>query len=357
LLLTAIQSYATLVEPLPFIQYFREFMPPTIRDVAKHANVGIATVSRVLNDSPSVSDETRNAVLAAIEELDYTPNPIARQLSTGRTLTIGVILPFLTLPSYVERLRGVQHALAETEYNMVLFSVGNPTERDRYLKDLPRNNLVDGILIISLPPDNDQAERLAKAEIPTVLVDAYHPNLCSILTDDVKGGRLATQHLIECGHSRIAFLSESLDTPFHPSTKYRYQGYRQALEENNIPFNPEYQVSSKRGKIKPKKLAKKLLNLAEPPTAIFAGNDTLAIGVLDKAKDMGINVPKELSVIGFDGIRDAKYTNLTTVDQHLYESGVEGVRMLIDALEGSPPKPCSKRLSLEIIGRGTTQKI
>jgi len=329
---------------------------PTIRDVAKRANVGIATVSRVLNNNPSVSDETRNAVLVAIEELDFTPNPIARQLSTGRTSTIGVIIPYLTMPSYVERLRGVQHAMAETEYHMVLFSVGKPSERDSYIKDLPRNNLVDGILVISLPPDDKQAERLANADIPTVLIDAYHQNLCSILTDDVKGGKMATQHLIDLGHKRIAFLSESLETPFHPSTKYRYQGYREALAENDIPFKPEYVVSGKRGRVKAKKLAKQLLTLPEPPTAIFAGNDTLAIGVLNKAKEMKIKVPKALSVVGFDGIRDAKYTNLTTIDQNLFESGVEGVRTLLAALESTPTLPCEKRLSLKLIPRRTTRR-
>jgi len=330
---------------------------PTIRDVAKRANVGIATVSRVLNNSPSVSDETRNAVLAAIEDLDFTPNPIARQLSTGRTSTVGVILPYLTMPSYVERLRGVQHALAETEYHMVLFSVGKPSERDAYIKDLPRNNLVDGILIISLPPDNDQAERLANADIPTVLVDAYHEKLCCILTDDVKGGKMATQHLIDLGHKRIAFLSAPLETPFHPSTKYRYQGYRQALLENDIPFRSEYVISENRGRFKAKKMAKKLLTLPEPPTAIFAGNDTLAIGVLDRAKDLKIKIPKELSVIGFDGIRDAEYTNLTTIDQNLFDSGVEGVQMLLKALEESSSTPCERRLSLDLIRRRTTKRV
>lgn len=332
-------------------------MSPTIRDVAKHANVGIATVSRVLNNNPSVSDETRNAVLAAIEELDYTPNPIARQLSTGRTSTIGVILPHLTTPSYVERLRGVQQAIAETEYRMVLFSVGKPEERDTYFRDLPRNNLVDGILVISLPPDDKQAERFAKADIPTVLVDAYHPQLCSILTDDVKGGKLATTHLIELGHKKIAFLSEPLETPFHPSTKYRYQGYRQALTENNIPFRVDYQISDYQGRFKAKKMAKKLLTMEEPPTAIFAGNDTLAIAVLDRAKELGIKVPKELSVIGFDGIRDAKYTNLTTIDQRLFESGIEGVNTLIEALETIPDAPCEKRLAIKLVTRGTTRKV
>lgn len=332
-------------------------MPPTIRDVAKHANVGIATVSRVLNDNPSVSDETRNAVLAAIEELDYTPNPIARQLSTGRSLTIGVILPHLTTPSYVERLRGVQHALSETEYNMILFSVGNPPERDAYFKKLPRNNLVDGILIISLPPNEAQAKRFVEADIPIILVDAYHPELCSILTDDVKGGKLATQHLIELGHKKIAFLSEPLDTPFHPSSRYRYQGYLNALEANGIPNQSKYLISGKRGRKKAKKMAKKLLTMDDPPTAIFASNDIQAIGALEMAKELGIRVPKDLSIIGFDGIRDAKYMKLSTIDQNLFESGVVGVHTLIEALESSPQKPCENRLSLKLIHRKTTKRI
>ena len=328
---------------------------PTIRDVAKLANVGIATVSRVLNNNPSVSDETRKAVLAAIEALDYTPNPIARQLSTGRTLTVGVILPYLTMPSYVERLRGVQHALAETEYNMILFSVGSPSERDSYFKDLPRNNLVDGILIISLPPNDNQAERFARAEIPTVLIDAYHSQLCCILTDDVKGGKLATQHLISLGHRKISFLSDFLETPFRPSARYRYQGYRKALEENGIPFKPAYHISGKRGRENAKKMANHLLNLDDPPSAIFAGNDIQAIGVLDAARESGVKVPDDLSVVGFDGIRDAEYTNLTTIDQHLYQSGVDGVNILIDALDIRPETPLEKRLSLNLIARGTTQ--
>ena len=328
---------------------------PTIRDVAKLANVGIATVSRVLNNNPSVSDETRKAILAAIETLDYTPNPIARQLSTGRTLTVGVILPYLTMPSYVERLRGVQHALAETEYNMILFSAGSPSERDSYFKDLPRNNLVDGILIISLPPNNNQAERFAHADIPTVLIDAYHSQLCCILTDDVRGGKLATQHLINLGHRKISFLSDFLETPFHPSARYRYQGYRKALKENGIPFNPDYHISGERGRTNATKMAQHLLNLDDPPTAIFAGNDVQAIGVLDAARELGVKVPDDLSVLGFDGIRDAEYTNLTTIDQHLYQSGVEGVNMLIDALDNRPEIPLEKRLSLELVARGTTQ--
>ncbi|MCJ7700573.1 MAG: LacI family transcriptional regulator, partial [Anaerolineales bacterium] len=147
-------------------------MPATIRDVARKANVGIGTVSRVLNDSPAVRDKTRQKVLTAIEALDYTPNPIARRLSTGQTLTIGVILPYLTLPSYIERLRGVQSTLADSKYDLVLFAIENPHQRDAYFQNLSLKSKVDGVLLISLPPDDEQARRFAQSRLPTVLIDA-----------------------------------------------------------------------------------------------------------------------------------------------------------------------------------------
>ncbi len=122
----------------------------TIRDVAKRAGVGVGTVSRVLNDNPSVSDATRRKVLAAIEELDYTPNPIARRLSLGKTLSIAVVVPFFTRPAFVERLRGVEYALADSEYDLILFNVESTARRDAYFRNVPRRERVDGLLIISL---------------------------------------------------------------------------------------------------------------------------------------------------------------------------------------------------------------
>jgi DNA-binding LacI/PurR family transcriptional regulator len=329
-------------------------MPATIRDVAKRANVGIGTVSRVLNNSPSVSDETRQKVLDAIEELDYRPNPIARQLSTGRTLTIGVILPHLTMPSYVERLRGVQRALADTQYDLVLFCVENPLQRDIFFDDLSRMPRVDGMLIISLPPTDRQAERFARSTIPTVLVDAYHPDLCCIVTDDIEGGQKVTEFLIELGHRKIAFLGDYLETPFHPSMRYRYQGYRQTLENAGIPFVDQYLVEGHNDRTTARKLARQLLTLNDPPTAIFAGCDIQAIGVLDTAREMGIQVPDDLSIIGYDGIRDAEYLNLTTVEQHLFDSGIEGVRLLLKALEHSMDSPCREYIPIKLVVRQTT---
>jgi DNA-binding LacI/PurR family transcriptional regulator len=330
-------------------------MPATIRDVAREANVGVGTVSRVLNDSPAVREETRQKVLAAIETLDYTPNPIARRLSTGQTLTIGVILPYLTLPSYIERLRGVQTTLADSEYDLVLFDIEHPSQRDAYFQNLSLKSRVDGVLLISLPPNDEQAERLTRSNIPTVLIDAYHPDLACVYPDDIEGGRIATRHLIELGHRKIAYLSDYLKTPFHPSMRLRYQGYRQALSEAGIPFEPKYQVEGDRGRDHARVMARELLAMADPPTAIFAASDTHAIGIIDVCHDLGVRIPKDLSVIGYDDIRDAAYVDLTTIDQHLVQSGSEGVRMLFELLADPYSDGQRKQiLSVDLVVRGTT---
>ena len=317
-------------------------------------DVGVGTVSRVLNDSPAVSKATRQKVLNVIDELDYIPNPIARQLSIGRTLTIGIILPYLTLPSYIERLRGVQHILADTEYDLIIFSIENPSQKNAYFQDLSRKSRVDGMLIVSLPPNDEEAERFTKSGIPTVLIDSDHPRLCRILADDVEGGRIATRHLIELGHQKIAYLSDYLDTPFHPAMRYRYQGYCEMLEKAGIPFHQKYLVEGEQGRISARKMAKKLLTLEDPPTAIFASSDTHAIGILDAAQEMGINIPDELSVIGYDGIRDSAYNDLTTIDQNLFDSGAKGAQMLLDVLGNLVKGPCKQFVSLNLLRRKST---
>jgi len=330
-------------------------MPATIRDVARKANVGIGTVSRVLNDSPAVREDTRQKVLAAIEDLNFTPNPIARRLSTGQTFTIGVILPYLTMPSYIERLRGVQNILADSNYDLVLFDIENPSQRDAYFNNLSIKSKVDGVLLISLPPNDEQANRFTNSSIPTVLIDAYHPDLCCVYPDDVDGGKIATRHLIELGHQKIAYLSDYLSTPFHPSMMLRYQGYREVLETEKIEFNPKYHVESDRGRVNARIKAKKLLTMDDPPTAIFAASDSQAIGILDATNEIGMNVPEDLSVIGYDDIRDAAYVNLTTINQHLVKSGASGAQMLLDMLaEPDPKTQYNQILSVDLVVRGTT---
>jgi LacI family transcriptional regulator/LacI family repressor for deo operon, udp, cdd, tsx, nupC, and nupG len=327
----------------------------TIRDVAKFARVSIATVSRVLNNSPAVREDTRKRVEEAIEALDYSPNPIARKLSRGRTHTIAVFLPLFTLPSFVERLRGVHQELADNAYDLVLYSIESDRQRDEQLARLSSPSRVDGLLLISLPPDDEQAALLLDSGMPTVLIDANHAKFPHVIVDDEYGGRLATTHLIDLGHERVAFLSDFLDTPFHKSMRLRYEGYRTALADAGIPFDDAYHVCDTHGRHEARMQAQQLLQLEEPPTAIFAASDTQAIGVLDAAQDLGISVPGDLSVIGFDGIRDAEYLNLTTIEQPLYESGTTGAGMLLSLLRETSELPQSEVvLPLSLIRRGTT---
>lgn len=325
----------------------------TIRDVAKKAGVGVGTVSRVLNNNPSVSEETREKVLSVINDLDFTPNPIARQLSTGRTLTIGVILPHLTMPSYVERLRGVQNALAASEYDLVLFSVETPEQRDAYFNNLSRTSRVDGVIIISIPPTDEQANKFSDSRIPTVLVDACHPQLNCVIGDDFKGGLKATHYLIELGHKKIAFLGDYLETPFQPSMRDRFNGYKQALMDEGIPFRNEYHIEVENERSQSCAMAKKLLQLEDPPTAIFGGCDIQAIGILDGASELGVRIPQDLSIIGYDGIRDAEHLGLTTIKQHLFKSGVEGVKMLLGKLSQKSSEPHTKFIPFDLVVRDT----
>ena len=329
--------------------------PVTIRDVAKKANVGVGTVSRVLNDSPAVAEETRKRVIEAIKELDYFPNPIAQQLSSGRTHAIAVTLPFLTFPSFVERLRGIQTALAQSNYQLVLYSAETPDHRDRHFEDLSRQTRSDGILIVSIPLSEMHARRFINSGIPTVLVDNYHPAMNRVYVDDEYGGYIATKHLIDLGHTKIGFISDIIQTDLNfVSMKNRLKGYKKALAEANIPLNHRYQLEDHHGRAEASKMSDSLLNLENPPTAIFAASDTQAIGVLDSARNLNMSVPDDLSVIGYDNIRDAEYLNLTTIAQPLFESGFEGARLLLSILEEPADDIKEIKMSLRLIKRGTT---
>ena len=328
----------------------------TIRDVAKKAGVGVGTVSRVLNRNPAVREATRLKVLSAIEELEFTPSPIARRLSLGKTMTIAVIAPFFVRPSYVERLRGVDTVFAESEYDFILYNVETTARRDRYFRELARSDRVDGLLIMSLTPSDNTVVRFIEAGIPTVLVDASHPHLSRVIIDDLDGGYKATKHLIDLGHRKIGYLSDYMyEDPFNfQPVNDRYQGYRQALSEANIPFCPDYHRQGKLSRREAKKIAKEMLTLPNPPTAIFAYSDTQAFGILRAAEELGISVPDSLSVVGYDDIEIAEYLHLTTIRQQLVQSGIRGAQLLLEEINVQATSPQEIILPTELIQRKTT---
>lgn len=330
----------------------------TIREVARRAGVGLGTVSRVLNDSPSVRGVTRQRVLDAIAELHYTPNPTARKLSIGRTLNIAVIVPFFTRPSFIERLRGIEHVLAGSEYDLIIYNVETSERRDACIREIPRRDRVDGVIILSLSPRDDDIPHLQRADIPIVLVDANHPFLSTfnrVIVDDVCGGRIATQYLIDLGHRKIGFISDTLETPFNfTSSKFRLEGYQQALQSAGIPFRADYHAQGNHGRHEAFLMAIQMLSIIDRPTAIFAASDTQALGVLQAARELGLRVPEDLSLMGYDDIEIAEYLGLTTMRQLLYKSGQRGMELLLSIMDQPAISPVCEVLPGELIVRSTT---
>jgi LacI family transcriptional regulator len=324
----------------------------TIARVAQEAGVGVGTVSRVINGSASVSEATRRRVLDVVAELGYEPNATARALSTGRTRSVGVIAPFFTRPSVIERLRGVAPMLAAAGYQLVLFDVERPEQRARVFRSVIGR--VDGLLSISLAPPPADQRRLEAAGIPLVLVDQAHDALPCVTVDDVEGGRLATTHLLGLGHRRIAFAGDTVDGVHGPAaSSRRCVGYQRALGDADLPVHSELVKLRPHGR-EAAAIAADLLALESPPTAVFAASDLQALAMVEALEALGARVPDDLSVVGFDDVELARYAGLTTVAQPLEASGTRGAEILLSALEGEEVLRAREHLPLELVVRGTT---
>jgi LacI family transcriptional regulator len=333
---------------------------PTIYDVARTAGVGVGTVSRVLNNSTRVSPETQEKVLSAIRELGFRRSKVARQLSTGiQHRNIGVLLPFITHPSFVERLRGVQLALQDqaNDFNLVLYNVTEPGRFHEQLLAIVEQAAVDGLLIATLNVSDEQRALVVEAGIPFVtLSDACTGELNCISPDNIRGGYMATQHLLELGHRRVAYVGDEFPNIYgFPTSELRYSGYLSALEEYGVPFRSEYVCLGPHGEATAHRLTENLLVLPEPPTAIFAMSDIQAVGCILATREAGLRVPEDISVIGFDDVQLSRYIGLTTIRQHLEQSGYLGMQLLLNMLT-TPDNVVPRQLPpLELVLRGTTQ--
>ena len=322
----------------------------TIRDVAREAGVGVGTVSRVLSGHPSVAPATRARVQSAMQELNYHPNAVARALSRRRTDTLEIIMPLFTREFYVEVLRGIEEALAATDYALVIRTVERPQDRTRAFGQLAR---ADGIVIVSLTPPSSFLKQLASAKTPAVLIDAVHPKLSSIDVDHEEAARCAVTHFIETGHRRIGLIDRAND-PFGPASESgRQRGYRQALTEAGLPDDPElqliagYTVEGGRGG------AKQLLERPDPPTAILAGTEVRAIGAIDAARARGLSVPGDLAVIGYNDIDIARHIDLASVRVPMRAMGKRATELLLETIEQPEAEPQLIRFPAELVIRGS----
>ena len=327
---------------------------PTIYEVAELSGVSISTVSRVLNTPYMVNSDTRTRVFQAIDKLAFVPKADARARALRYTGRIGVITPFFTAPSFVQRLRGIAGALSKEHYELVVYTVESLDQLKNYLSSLPITGNLDGLIIMSLPVVEEDARRLLQHNLSTVLIEYPQPMLSSVEIDDVAGGHLAAEYLVSKGHRRIAFLGDT-DLPeysIHP-VSLRLMGFRQALQEAGILLPEEFIRLAPYTQERTRQTASELIRAPEPPTAIFAATDFQALGVIKAARQLGVRVPEQLAVIGFDDLDMAEYLDLTTVCQHLDESGHLAIELLLSRM-ADPSRPAQHiHIPLTIVERAT----
>jgi LacI family transcriptional regulator len=329
----------------------RKTRKATLRDVARLAKVSTVTVSNVMNQRHNVSLETRARVMSAVAKTGYTTNIVAKGLAGGRTNTLGVLIPDLATQYMGEIVWGVSQEARQANMEM-LISTAFDTDRERNQLHFLQG-ITDGLILI-LPHTDDDELQLSKNGKPIVMVDHRGSTikLPAIDVDNYAGGRMATEHLLGLRHERIGFISG-----LYEASSARLRGYKEALVNAGIPFDESLVVAG--NFLQPGGFAatNQLLNLAKPPTAIFAANDLTAFGALEAIKECGLRVPHDISVIGFDDISMASqvFPPLTTVRQPLAEMGRAAVRMTIAKLRGVEPPSQRITLTTELVVRGTTR--
>jgi LacI family transcriptional regulator len=329
----------------------------TIREIADLAGVSIATVSRVMNGRDDVSDETRDAVRRVINEHGYTANRNARGLSAGRTGLVGFLVPLVFPAYFAEILAGAAEALYEQEMRMVLSPTQHEHAREVSLLDrLMHGGATDGALIVLPREPSEELERALEAGYPFVVVDPLMPlndRIPSVLAAHTSGADQAMRHLLSLGHRRIGAIT---GPPGWVATEDRRRGYRSALAAAGIPFDPELEVEADFEITDGQQAAGVLLDLRNPPTAIFAFNDNIAVGAMQTAHELGLRIPEDLSIVGFDDVAHASIVtpSLTTVRQPLAEMGRTAVSLLVRLLERQSVETLSIQLATRLVVRGST---
>jgi len=305
----------------------------TIKDVAQHAKVSITTVSHVINGTRFVSENSRLRVQQAIEALNYVPSALARSLKSSRTHTVGMMIPNSSNPYFAEIIRGIEDTCFEAGFNVILCnSDDDPHKQGTYVRVLSEKQ-IDGLIVLSSGSDLELLDTLRSASMPQVVVDREIDDLAADLVEvnHEAGGYLATRHLLELGHSRIACIAGP--QALSPS-RQRVEGYQRALNEAGIGVDNRLLRTGDFTSEGGHRAMHALLALPERPSAVFASNDLMAIGAICAAAQGGLVIPRDLSVVGFDDIALAAYSNppLTTVVQPKHQTGELAARLLLERI-------------------------
>ena len=328
----------------------------TIKDVAQLAGVAVSTASIALNGKDKVSEETKRKVMEAAKELNYQKNGAAMDLKRNNTKTIALILMDLSGPFYSELIKGVQEVSLANGYDLIACSSlgGHDSTAIKFL----REKRVDGVIILAHNVSDDIIQLSSRAGFPIVLLDRHLEGnyLLNVQVDNEQGGYMATKHLIERGHKKIAYISGS---KFSHDNEMRFKGYKRAIADHNITYTEKWNISGNFTREGGYLATKTLVAQGDLPTALFYANDEMAIGGMKALEEKGINIPNDICVIGFDDIQIAEYVSppLTTVRQPKYEMGTLAAHILFQSMDGEL-KQKDYKLSTELVIRascGTNQ--
>jgi LacI family transcriptional regulator len=339
--------------PEVIIQEYPDMSPKkravTIQDVAETAGVSVSTVSRVLNNKVDVAEKTQQSVLRVIDELGYSSSLAARSMRSRKTNLIGLVVPDIGFPYSIEIMKGINQAIAESPFDLLVYTTGdihkNATAfREQHYVTLLNKSITDGVIIVA------SAAADFSSESPIVSVDPHiaNPNYPAILAKNYQGGVQAMEYLIKLGHRRIGFITGRRELE---STERRLKAYLDVLEKNQIPVDPLLISQGDYTSPVGYQCTRELLSLSSPPTAIFASNDQTALGTYQAIEELGLKVPDDVSVIGFDNISEAKYLGLTTIDQRLSEMGYIATQMLIQLINGDELAEQTVKISTRLIER------
>lgn len=310
----------------------------TIYDVAREANVSMATVSRVVNGNPNVKPTTRKKVLEAIDRLGYRPNAVARGLASKKTTTVGVIIPDISSIFYSELARGIEDIATMYKYNIILSNSDQNLEKELHLLNTMLGKQVDGIVFMGGNITDEHVEEFKRSPVPIVLAASVEEQgeTPSVAIDYEQAIYDAVKLFIDKGHRDIAFVSGPMQEPINRSKKL--QGYKRALEEAAIPFNEQFVAEGDYTYDSGMEALQSLMGLDRKPTAILSATDEMALGIIHAAQDQGMSIPDDLDIIGFDNTRLSLMVRpqLSTVVQPTYDIGAVAMRLLTKLMNKEP---------------------
>ncbi|OEG00012.1 catabolite control protein A [Vulcanibacillus modesticaldus] len=333
-------------------------MPVTIYDVARESGFSMATVSRVINGSSKVKPATRKKILETIERLGYRPNAVARGLASKKTTTIGVVIPDISSSFFAEVVRGIEDIANMYNYNIILSNSDKNLEKELNLINTLLEKQVDGLLFMGGEVTEQHVDIFQSSTVPVVLAATKDPKniFPSVDIDHFQAAKDAVMAFIEAGHRKIAFISGQLTDPL---TGYaRFQGYKKALDEANIPFDERYVKIGNYHYESGMEAMRYFLSLDVKPTAVFAVSDEMAVGAIHEIQDQGLNVPNDIEVRGFDNTPISSMVRplLSTVSIPQYDIGAVAMRFLTKHINEEPIENQFVILQHQLIERKSTKQ-